>query len=159
MCDWRKKQYFWAKCATKRYYQYTLGAASTRIWSSGESSGDLADNTWRLPVTAWARSYRVRWLCAAMPSNAASMPRIRIPSRRRPAALPSSIFRPPYYDSLVAKLISYGKDRTEAIARMRALDMFVVEGIYTTIPLHQRILADPDFVAGKTDTSYLQNHR
>jgi acetyl-CoA carboxylase biotin carboxylase subunit len=67
---------------------------------------------------------------------------------------------PPYYDSLVAKLISYGKDRTEAIARMRrALDMFVVEGIYTTIPLHQRILADPDFIAGKTDTSYLQSHR
>jgi acetyl-CoA carboxylase biotin carboxylase subunit len=65
---------------------------------------------------------------------------------------------PPYYDSLVAKLISYGKDRTEAIARMRrALDMFVVEGIYTTIPLHQRILADPDFVAGKTDTAYLQH--
>ena len=64
---------------------------------------------------------------------------------------------PPYYDSLVAKLVSYGRDRTEAIARMRrALDMFVVEGIYTTIPLHQRILADPDFVAGKTDTTYLQ---
>ncbi len=41
----------------------------------------------------------------------------------------------------------------------RALDMFVVEGIYTTIPLHQRILADPDFIAGKTDTSYLQSHR
>src|SRR5580700_5192509 len=45
---------------------------------------------------------------------------------------------PPYYDSLVAKLIAYGADRTEAIARMRrALEMFVVEGIYTTIPLHQ----------------------
>ena len=64
---------------------------------------------------------------------------------------------PPYYDSLVAKLISYGKDRTEAIARMRrALDMFVVEGIYTTIPLHQRILADPDFIAGNTNTTFLQ---
>jgi acetyl-CoA carboxylase biotin carboxylase subunit len=64
---------------------------------------------------------------------------------------------PPYYDSLVAKLISYGRDRNEAIARMRrALDMFVVEGIYTTIPLHQRILADPDFVLGRTDTTYLQ---
>jgi biotin carboxylase len=41
----------------------------------------------------------------------------------------------------------------------RALDMFMVEGIYTTIPLRQRILADPDFIAGKTDTSYLQSHR
>jgi acetyl-CoA carboxylase, biotin carboxylase subunit len=67
---------------------------------------------------------------------------------------------PPYYDSLVAKLIAYGADRTEAIARMRrALEMFVVEGIYTTIPLHQRILADPDFIAGRTDTKYLQNHK
>ncbi|HLX41998.1 MAG TPA: acetyl-CoA carboxylase biotin carboxylase subunit [Bryobacteraceae bacterium] len=63
---------------------------------------------------------------------------------------------PPYYDSLVAKLIAYGSDRSEAIARMnRALDMFVVEGIYTSIPLHQRILAHPDFIAGKLDTGFL----
>ena len=67
---------------------------------------------------------------------------------------------PPYYDSLVAKLIAYGSDRTEAIARMRrALEMFVVEGIYTTIPLHQRILADPDFVAGNVDTNFLKRAR
>ncbi len=65
---------------------------------------------------------------------------------------------PPFYDSLVAKLIAYGRDRTEAIARMRrALDMFVVEGIYTTIPLHQRIMQDPDFIAGKFDTSFLSS--
>ena len=63
---------------------------------------------------------------------------------------------PPYYDSLVAKLIAHGRDRTEAIARMkRALDMFVVEGIYTSIPLQQRILTHPDFVAGKIDTGFL----
>jgi len=63
---------------------------------------------------------------------------------------------PPYYDSLVAKLIAHGGDRDEAIARMnRALDMFVVEGIYTSIPLHQRILAHPDFIAGKLDTGFL----
>ncbi len=63
---------------------------------------------------------------------------------------------PPYYDSLVAKLIAYGADRNEAIARMRrALEMFVVEGIYTTIPLHQRILRDPDFIAGNTNTKFL----
>ncbi len=66
---------------------------------------------------------------------------------------------PPFYDSLVAKLIAYGRDRTEAIARMRrALDMFVIEGIYTTIPLHQRIMQDPDFIAGKFDTSFLASH-
>jgi acetyl-CoA carboxylase biotin carboxylase subunit len=63
---------------------------------------------------------------------------------------------PPYYDSLVAKLITYGADRSEAIARMqRALSMFVVEGIYTSIPLHQKILQHPDFVAGKIDTGFL----
>src|SRR5262249_22373652 len=63
---------------------------------------------------------------------------------------------PPYYDSLVAKLIAYGSDRKEAIARMnRALDMFVVEGIYTSIPLHLKILAHPDFAAGKLDTGFL----
>jgi acetyl-CoA carboxylase biotin carboxylase subunit len=63
---------------------------------------------------------------------------------------------PPYYDSLVAKLIVHGNDRAEAIARMRrALDMFIVEGIHTSIPLHQRILADPDFQAGKFDTSFI----
>jgi acetyl-CoA carboxylase biotin carboxylase subunit len=64
---------------------------------------------------------------------------------------------PPFYDSLVAKLITYGNDRAEAIARMkRALGMFIVEGIYTTIPLHQRILADPDFVAGRFDTTFIK---
>jgi acetyl-CoA carboxylase, biotin carboxylase subunit len=64
---------------------------------------------------------------------------------------------PPYYDSLIAKLIVRGKDRHEAISRMqRALGMFVVEGIYTTIPLHRRILADPEFQAGKTDTGFIE---
>ena len=63
---------------------------------------------------------------------------------------------PPYYDSLVAKLIAHGADRAQAIARMkRALEMFVVEGIYTSIPLHQHILSHPDFVAGKLDTGFL----
>jgi acetyl-CoA carboxylase, biotin carboxylase subunit len=66
---------------------------------------------------------------------------------------------PPYYDSLVAKLIAHGKDRAEAIARMRcALDGFVVEGIKTTIPLHKRILVEPDFIAGKFDTHFLDRH-
>ncbi len=64
---------------------------------------------------------------------------------------------PPYYDSLIAKLIVHGKDRPEALARMkRALDMFIVEGIYTSIPLHQRILQDPDFIAGNFDTKFME---
>jgi len=63
---------------------------------------------------------------------------------------------PPYYDSLVAKLIAHGGTREEAIARMRrALDMFVLEGIKTSLPLHRRILADADFSAGRLDTRFL----
>ena len=64
---------------------------------------------------------------------------------------------PPYYDSLIAKLVAYGASRNEAIRRMqRALEMFVVEGIYTSIPLHKRILADPDFQAGRFDTNFIK---
>jgi len=63
----------------------------------------------------------------------------------------------PYYDSLIAKLVVRGKDRTEAVARMRrALDMFIIEGIHTSIPLHKRILQEPDFVAGNFDTKFME---
>ena len=63
---------------------------------------------------------------------------------------------PPYYDSLIAKLIVKGRDRTEAIGRMRrALEMFVIEGIKTSIPLHRRIVADPRFVAGDYNTHFI----
>ena len=66
---------------------------------------------------------------------------------------------PPYYDSLIAKLIVHGKDRAEAIQRMkRALEMFIVEGISTSIPLHEKILADPDFQAGNFDTQFLNRY-
>ncbi len=64
---------------------------------------------------------------------------------------------PPYYDSLIAKLITHGKDRAEAISRMsRALEMFIVEGIFTTIPLHRRIMQSPDFLAAKFDTKFME---
>ncbi len=64
---------------------------------------------------------------------------------------------PPYYDSLVAKLIVHDRTREYAIARMRrALDFFVVEGIQTSIPLHKRILRDPDFVAGRLSTRFME---
>src|SRR5450432_4604743 len=64
---------------------------------------------------------------------------------------------PPYYDSLIAKLVVHGKDREEAMARMsRALEMFVVEGIHTTIPLHRRILEDEEFKAGRFDTKFME---
>jgi acetyl-CoA carboxylase biotin carboxylase subunit len=65
---------------------------------------------------------------------------------------------PPHYDSLVAKLITHGRTRDEAIARMRrALREFVISGIKTTIPLHERILDDPEFRAGDYTIHWLEN--
>jgi acetyl-CoA carboxylase biotin carboxylase subunit len=62
----------------------------------------------------------------------------------------------PYYDSLVAKVMSWGRDRAEAIARMRrCLDGMIVDGIKTTIPLHRLLMDDPEFQAGKLDTGFL----
>jgi len=64
---------------------------------------------------------------------------------------------PPYYDSLIAKLIVHGRDREEALGRMaRALEMFVIEGIRTSIPTHRKILADPDFRSGRYDTRFME---
>ena len=64
---------------------------------------------------------------------------------------------PPYYDSLIAKLIVHGCDRAEAIAKMeRALGQFVVQGIETSISMHQAIFADPDFRAGNFDTKFME---
>jgi len=64
---------------------------------------------------------------------------------------------PPYYDSLIAKLVVYGKDRDEAIARAeRALSQFVVEGIHTSIALHQEIFKDEDFRTGNFNTKFME---
>jgi len=64
---------------------------------------------------------------------------------------------PPYYDSLLAKVIVHGNKRTEALARMRqALDSFIIEGVTTTIPFLRRVIEHPDFVAGRVDTKFLE---
>nr|BAL56793.1 acetyl-CoA carboxylase, biotin carboxylase subunit [uncultured prokaryote] len=64
---------------------------------------------------------------------------------------------PPYYDSLIAKLIVFGRDREEVLRRaQRALSMFVVEGVKTTIPLHLRILEDKDFRQGQLSTRFME---
>jgi acetyl-CoA carboxylase biotin carboxylase subunit len=63
---------------------------------------------------------------------------------------------PPFYDSLLAKLIVHGRDRQEAVARMqRALDETLIQGVQTTIPFHQKTLLHPDFLAGRTSTRFL----
>jgi acetyl-CoA carboxylase biotin carboxylase subunit len=64
---------------------------------------------------------------------------------------------PPFYDSLIAKLIAYGHDRPEAIRRMRrALDEFIVEGVPTTIPFHKQVMADDNFIKGNFNTHFLE---
>ena len=64
---------------------------------------------------------------------------------------------PPYYDSLIAKLIVHGVDRAEAIAKMqRSLDQFIVRGVDTSIPLHQAIFQDEGFRAGEFDTGFME---
>jgi acetyl-CoA carboxylase, biotin carboxylase subunit len=66
----------------------------------------------------------------------------------------------PYYDSLIAKVIAHGRDRQEAIARMkRVLEMSVVQGIRTSIPLHLKILSDPDFIAGRLSTHFMERYQ
>jgi len=64
---------------------------------------------------------------------------------------------PPYYDSLLAKIISHGHDREKAISQMlRALDEFIIEGVPTTIPFHKQVLIHPDFIKGDFNTTFLE---
>ena len=66
---------------------------------------------------------------------------------------------PPYYDSLIGKLIVHGRNRVECLMRLRrALDEFVVDGIKTTIPLFQRSVDEPDIVAGDYDIHWLEKY-
>ena len=108
------------------------------------------------------------------PSNAASTRKIRCRSCRRPAALRvfmcrgdpgirvdshvyADYFVPPYYDSLIAKVIAHGDTREQAFARMRtALSEMVVEGIQTNLPLHQELMNDAAFIRGGTSIHFLE---
>lgn len=67
---------------------------------------------------------------------------------------------PPTYDSMIGKLVVYGKDRNDAIARMhRALSEFTITGIKTTIPFHMKMMKNPDFINNHFDTKYLENYQ
>ncbi|MEQ6376486.1 acetyl-CoA carboxylase biotin carboxylase subunit [Bacillaceae bacterium S4-13-58] len=74
------------------------------------------------------------------------------------AAYPGWVI-PPYYDSMIAKLITYGNTREEAIQKMkRALDEFIIEGVKTTIPFHQRVMNHSVFVNGEFNTKFLEKY-
>lgn len=81
------------------------------------------------------------------------------PGVRIDSAVYQGYFIPPYYDSMVSKVIAYGKTREDAIATMkRALDEYVIEGIKTTIPFHTRLLKHPVFQSGQFNTKFLQKY-
>ena len=73
------------------------------------------------------------------------------------SALYAGYSMPPYYDSMIAKLIVSGTSRNECLMRLRrALEEFVIDGIDTTIPLHQKLIAHPDFINGNYDINWLE---
>ena len=79
------------------------------------------------------------------------------PGVRVDSALYDGYIVPPYYDSLIAKLIVHGTDRAECLLRLRrALEEFVIEGVETTLPLHADLVSEPDFVAGRYDIHWLE---
>jgi acetyl-CoA carboxylase biotin carboxylase subunit len=79
------------------------------------------------------------------------------PGVRIDTAIYNGYVIPSHYDSLIAKLITYGKDRSEAIMKMRrALDEFIIEGVNTTIPFHKKVLNNPDFLSGNFNTNFIE---
>ena len=127
------------------------------------AAGEKLENVLHGPITSRGHSIECR-INAEHPEkftpSAGKISTFNIPGGtgiRVDTALYAEGVVPPYYDSLIAKLVARGKDRDEAISRMqRALEMFIVEGIFTTIPLHQRILRDPDFRSGNFDTKFME---
>ncbi|HBG92587.1 MAG: acetyl-CoA carboxylase biotin carboxylase subunit [Nitrospirae bacterium GWF2_44_13] len=78
------------------------------------------------------------------------------PGVRVDTAIYSGWTVPSYYDSLIAKVIAHGRNREEAVSRMkRALDEFIIEGIKTTIPFHKKVFSQPDFVSGEFNTGFV----
>jgi acetyl-CoA carboxylase biotin carboxylase subunit len=81
------------------------------------------------------------------------------PGVRVDTAAYTQYFIPPYYDSMIAKLIVHADTRDDAIIRMRrALDEFIIEGVKTTIPLHKKILDDRDFQQGNISTKFMERY-
>ena len=122
----------------------------------------LGDNCLAHQRTGWAIECRIN---AEDPDNEFFPSPGRIETCRLPGGfgvrLDTHVYQgyavPPFYDSLIAKLIAHGPDRESATRIMsRALDEFVVEPVKTTIPLHKKVMEDPEFAEGKFDTSYVR---
>ena len=115
-----------------------------------------------VPCTGWAMEFRVN---AEDPDNG-FMPSPGVisalevpggPGVRVDSAVYAGYEIPPFYDSMIGKLIVWGRDREEAISRSRrALGEYRIEGLNTTIPLHTRLLTEEAFISGRYDTAYLE---
>ena len=136
---------------------------------------DLVKEQIRVAAGHAARACTSCRRCGATSSNAASTPRTRTAtSSRRPGRivtfhppggngvrLDTHVYAgytvPPYYDSMIAKVICQGRDREEALAKMRlALETFIIEGPTTTIPFLARVMQNPRFQSGDVDTKFLE---
>ena len=150
--------------------------------AAGRASGDRDDQRHRpgpradprRPAARACRAPRTRSSSTATPSNAASTPRIRETFAPSPGTVlnyvapggmhvrvDSGLYAgykvPPYYDSMIGKLIVYGTTRERCIMRLqRALEEFVLEGMKTTVPLHRRIIRDPEFLSGDYTIKWLE---
>ena len=126
-----------------------------------------------LPTHCRIRHYVLtgKSLCAGASCAGQRWTSLRHPLPVRPGRLPGGLgvrvdsalytgYRiPPYYDSLIGKLIVFGKTRTECMMRLkRAMGEFVIEGVETTIPLFQRLLTEPDIIYGHYDIHWLEHY-
>jgi acetyl/propionyl-CoA carboxylase alpha subunit len=119
-----------------------------------------------LSITPTPRGHAIELrICAEDPNKRffpqpGTLKEVRWPSGegiRVDAGVESGSVVPPFYDSLLAKMIGWGETRAQAIERLKAaLDQTVIEGIVTNIEMHKRILSDEGFIAGKTNTSFLE---
>ncbi|AZU63272.1 acetyl-CoA carboxylase biotin carboxylase subunit [Neobacillus mesonae] len=167
--DYRNRKFYFMEMNTRIQVEHPVTEMVTGIdlikeqirVASGEklslSQGDVTFNGWAIECRINAENPEKNFMPSAgkikmyLPPGGLG---VRIDS----AAYPGYTI-PPYYDSMIAKVIAYGSTRDEAIARMkRALSEFVVEGIHTTIPFHLRLLDHEDFVEGNFNTKFLELH-
>ncbi|SDM14356.1 acetyl-CoA carboxylase biotin carboxylase subunit [Bacillus sp. OK048] len=167
--DYRNRKYYFMEMNTRIQVEHPITEMVTGIDLIKEqirvASGEkLSVNQQDVTFTGWAIECRINaenpeknFMPSAGKINMYLPPGgfgVRIDS----AAYPGYTI-PPYYDSMIAKVITYGNSREEAISRMkRALSEFVIEGIHTTIPFHIKLLEHEKFVEGQFNTKFLELH-
>ncbi|MEH7178682.1 acetyl-CoA carboxylase biotin carboxylase subunit [Neobacillus vireti] len=167
--DYRNRKYYFMEMNTRIQVEHPVTEMVTGIDLIKEqikvASGEkLSVNQQDVTFTGWAMECRIN---AENPEKnfmpSAGKIQMYLPPggfgvRIDSAAYPGYTI-PPYYDSMIAKVITYGNSREEAISRMkRALGEFVIEGVHTTIPFHLKLLEHENFVEGQFNTKFLELH-